>query len=100
MDQSMKTLDIITIVTCVVTIIFLILWVWCAIVQQGLLLKIYADLEAIIEGYIPPATLSANITKQSTLRHPNPINTTVIEQLMTKVNKLVEDKAQSSITTT
>lgn len=98
--MSMRTLDIVTIVTCVVTIIFLILWIWCAAVQQGLLLKIYADLEALIDGAVPPATLSANIAKQSTLRHPNLINVNTLEQLMTKVNKLVEDKAQSSITTT
>lgn len=51
----METLDIVTIITCVVTVIFLILWIWCAAVQQGLLVKIYNDLQAIIDSYTPPA---------------------------------------------
>lgn len=92
----MRTLDIITIVTCVVTIIFLILWIWCAAVQQGLLLKIYADLEAIIEGAVPPVTVAENISRQNKLRHPNTINVNTLDQLVTKVNKLIEDRTETT----
>lgn len=54
MDTPMRKLDMITIATCIITIIFLILWIWCAVVQQGFLVKIYKDLELIIDNYVPP----------------------------------------------
>ena len=58
--KSLQTLDIVTIVTCVVTIIFLVLWIWCAAVQQGLLVKIYNDIEDIINNLTPPPAQEAN----------------------------------------
>ena len=99
--KSMETLDIITIVTCVVTIIFLVLWIWCAMIQQGLLVKIYNDLEAIIEGYVPPPALNANIQKTAAKRRGvkgDKVPDMTLEDLQAKMNMLIAQSSTSGAT--
>ncbi|QLI62389.1 DhNV_028 [Dikerogammarus haemobaphes nudivirus] len=97
MDRaSMATLDIITIITCIVTILFLILWLLCAAVQQNLLVKIYDNTQVLVAavaaaGTTNQASQKIETTKKPTLEELIKTQNRMTQYLTSKSSETVED---------